>query len=198
MSSWLPVSVRRARPNSRMGALLACLLCLGSLIPMVALADKEDETTSDPVAYKVKAAYLYNFTRLIEWPEESLADPEAPLRVCIVGEDPFGSMLDPMTERKAKGRGIAIERMSRGDDYGLCHLLFISASEDERLPQILSMIGDRPALTVSDLTDFASQGGIIGFVIRDGKVRFEINLKRAREVGIRISARLLKIAMLII
>jgi hypothetical protein len=147
--------------------------------------------------YQVKAAFLYNFAKFVEWPEQDRI-ARAPIIFGILGEDPFGPELDAaVRNRSIEGRAIAIVRYRSLEELEPCHVLFVSESEDERLPNILEALADRSTLTVGDTHRFAARGGIIGFTMERQRIRFEVNLEAAKRAGIRISSRLLRLARVV-
>jgi len=153
---------------------------------------------SDPSEYQVKAAFLFNFTKFVEWPEGSFEDPQAPIVVGIIGDDPFGDDLGRIIAgQKVQGRSLVIRRERWGDDLRRCHVLFISASEHERSARILGSVQSAGVLTVSDTEGFAEAGGVIEFVIVQNRVRFIVNLDAATQGRLRMSAKLLALARVI-
>jgi hypothetical protein len=150
---------------------------------------------STPSEYQVKAAFLYNFSRFVDWPSGSFAQSGSPFVIGVVGQDPFGSSLDKVTDGKTvDGRNIIIRRFRRVSDMEHCHILFISDSERERLPRILDRIENKATLTVSEIDGFIARGGMINFAVESKKVRFDINSDAAERARIRISAKLLQLA----
>jgi hypothetical protein len=148
--------------------------------------------------YAVKAAFLYNFARFVEWPGEALGSGGAPLLLGVVGDDPFGSSIDQTVAGKnVNGHPIAVRRLKWGQNLRQCHILFISSSEARRLPQILESLRGSSVLTVADMDRFDQQGGIVRFLIEEGKVRFEINVDAADQAGLRISSKLLALAKIV-
>jgi hypothetical protein len=147
---------------------------------------------SQPTEYGVKAAYLFNFMRFTQWPP---AFADGPLRICVLGQDRFGPVLDTTVAGEAiDGRNVIALRISEPKEAPNCHILFISSSEDERLQEILLSIENLPVLTVSDAPHFVEQGGMIQFVLQQGKVRFEVNLAVCARAGLTLSSDLLKLA----
>jgi hypothetical protein len=145
--------------------------------------------------YKVKAAYLFNFLKFVEYPPESFADPLAPIVIGVVGEDPFGSALPQVVIGKTvQGRDLVIHVYRAGEDLRGAHILFISASERKRLPAILSGLRGSSVLTVSDATGFLDVGGMIQFVNEDQRVRFAINADAAARAKLKMSSKLLSLA----
>jgi len=147
--------------------------------------------------YKVKAAYLYNFAKFVEWPAEVFADPSLPLNVCVYGKDPFGNALDAINDKTAKGRKLVVKRYSRTKDLQKCQITFISPAEKENLTTILENIKGKPILTVSDMEAFADRGGIIFLYKYKNKIRMEINIDAAEESALKMSSKLLKLAQVI-
>lgn len=149
-----------------------------------------------PTEYQVKAAFLYNFGRFVEWPAR--ARPPANLTICVLGDDPFGPVLDGLIEGKSiQGRKLVARRPERVEDAGDCHILFISSSENGRLAQILAALRGRSVLTVGEAERFAHRGGMINFRLEGSKVRFEINLDATEQEGLTVSSQLLKLATII-
>ncbi len=146
--------------------------------------------------YPIKAAYLYNFGRYVEWPAASFGEKDAPFVIGIGGEEGIGEILDSIAhEKKLEGRSIVIKRFNSSADFSACHILFISRSvseaEEERF---LAKARGNPILVVGEKPEFLSRGGIINFTVEDNKVRFEISPKDAKIAGLKISAKLLSLA----
>jgi hypothetical protein len=160
-----------------------------------ALGGEPGAQSEQPTEYEVKAAYLFNFARFIEWPAEAFEDSTSPITIGILGEDPFGQVLEQTIDGKTvRGRPIVVLR-SRG--YESCHILFIGLSEKKNLNKVLERLSESSTLTVSDLEDFATRGGMVGFVINDNKIRFEINVDVVERSRLEISSKLLKVAEVI-
>lgn len=147
------------------------------------------------VEYKVKAGYLYNFTKFITWPE----DNGETFNLCIVGEDPFGDLIDPIEQRTAFGRPIKLFRFNSLNKEQHCHILFVSASikDNNILKSMFAIQADNKSLTVGESKEFAAQGGGIGFVNRQGNIKLQINLKVLQQSDLKISAKLLEVAELV-
>jgi len=144
--------------------------------------------------YRVKAAYLYNFLRFVDWPEQAFSSDDASYELCLLGHDPFGSSLTPVSSKRARKRSIHLRHLQPNADASGCHVLFISDSEAKRMPKILRRLRTAPVLTVSELPGFAKHGGMVGFVIDRGKVRLEVNLAAVRRSRLRMSSKLLEVA----
>ncbi len=154
---------------------------------------------SPPTEYEIKAAFLYNFAKFVEWPADAFADPRAPIVLGIVGEDPFGSSLDTLVSGKAvNGRGLVIKRLKPGSDLRNCNILFISSSEKKHLAQILASVNGASVLTVGEMDRFIQSGGAVNLLLEENKVRFEINLVVAARARLKISSKLLALARSVI
>jgi hypothetical protein len=147
--------------------------------------------------YAVKAAFIFNFAKFIEWPSQALAEPDAPLLLCILGADPFGDTLSAIENRTVKGRRLAIKRIRALETAGGCGMLFIARSERHRLEQMLPALQGQPVLTIADMEGFAEAGGVINLVMAEDKVRFEINLEAAQRARLQISAKLLRLGRVV-
>jgi hypothetical protein len=147
--------------------------------------------------YHIKAAFLLNFAKFMEWPSHAFSDPSTPLTLCILGKDPFGDALKTIEGKIVKERKLVIKRTQSVEDIKECHILFISTSEKENLSDILSRIKDMPILTVAETKNFCQSGGIVNFVLVKNKVRFEINVDAAKRTGLQISSKLLKLSKII-
>lgn len=145
--------------------------------------------------YQVKAAFLYNFAKFVDWPAEALGGSNGTLVIGVIGDDPFGGALDSAINGKTvNGRALVVRRLKWGQDLRFCHILFISASERKHLPQIIQSLRGASVLTVGDMGQFNQEGGIINFVLEASKVRFEINSRGADQARLRISSKLLALA----
>jgi len=147
-----------------------------------------------PSEYQVKAAFLYNFAKFVEWPDTAFTSNSAPLNICILGNNPFNASLDDIRDKTVRGRPLSIRMNPDIDKLNQCHILFISASEKNQLSYIIQRLNNASVLTVADMEGFTSAGGMINLVMQDNKVSFDINLKSARLAGLKISSRLLKLA----
>jgi hypothetical protein len=142
--------------------------------------------------YHVKAAFLYNFAKFVEWPPDAIA-PE--MRVCVFGGDPFGRALpETLAGKSVSERPLTVAYPATVRQLSDCHVLFVGASEDHELPRLLPSLAGTGVLTVGESDEFARQGGIITFRRERSKVRFEINETAAERAGLRISSQLLKLA----
>jgi hypothetical protein len=150
-----------------------------------------------PGEYQIKAAFLYNFAKFAVWPES----PEMPsdsTTLCVFGDDPFGAALDEAVGGKSiHGKPVVIKRMNQPRDAVGCQVLFVAASESQRLPLLLRELRGLPVLTVGDMPQAAQRGAVIGFRTHGNRVRFEINPDAALQAGLRLSSQLLRLATLV-
>jgi hypothetical protein len=150
-----------------------------------------------PSEYQVKAAYLFNFVKFVEWPEEAFADPLAPIVIGIVGDDPFGDALPQVVSGKTvQGRDLVIRKYRAGEDLRGSHILFISESEKKRFPQLLASLRGSSTLTVADVDGFLDEGGMIRLFSEENRVRFAINVDAAIRAKLKLSSKLLSLARL--
>ena len=147
--------------------------------------------------YLIKAAFLYNFLKFVEWPEEALPEGAGTIAVCLVGEDPFGEALESIKGKTVKSKDLVIRRVQALQNLGACQLLFVSSSEKNRLPEIIGALKGRAVLTVGELEGFTQGGGIIRLLIERNNVRFEINADMAERTGLKISSKLLSLAKVV-
>jgi len=151
---------------------------------------------SPSLEYEVKAAFLYNFVNFVSWPAGTFSEPSDPVRVCVVGDDPFGPMLDRTMQGgvAAVTHPIIIERARDNDAAARCLVIFVPQSMARRAEQIVRSAGSRPVLFVGESADFLQQGGMINFVVDGGRVRFDVNVAAASAQGLTLSSRLLRVA----
>jgi hypothetical protein len=146
-----------------------------------------------PGEYRVKAAFLYNFLKFIEWP----ANNDPGLTVCILGEDPFGNDIDALLNETVSNRKLSVSYVSDYEVLKKCNLVFISHSEADYLAEIIKTAREYRIVTVGDTEGFADQGVMLNFYLQENKVRFEINKDAADRSGIRISSKLLNLAKIV-
>jgi hypothetical protein len=148
-----------------------------------------------PSEYEMKAAYLFNFTKFVEWPTNAFARTNSPLIIGVLGDDPFGSVLDTTIQSKqVNGHPFVVQRFKTPTDLKPCQVLFISDSQKKRWPKIQSTLGTNSVLTVSENWDhFTDDGGIVYFFTQDNKVCFDINDVAAKRAGLKISSKLLQL-----
>ena len=148
--------------------------------------------------YKVKAAFLYNFTKFVEWPQQAFRSPGDPLTICILGENPFGSALTEMANASTlNGRRVGEREIRSTQEANGCQILFISSSERYQVRAIMKELQGASILTVGDVPGFARLGTIVDFILQDNKVRFEFNTAAAARAQLKISSKLLSLANIV-
>jgi YfiR/HmsC-like len=168
------------------------------LATAAARAQSDAPVRTPPTEYEVKAAFLYNFARFVEWPPETFHDAQEPFVIAVLGRDPFGPALDDTVSGKTVlGRRIEVRRATRAEDIHEAQIVFVSASERAGMPAILKTLERPGLLTVGDVDGFAEHGGAINFIMQGHKVRFEINPTKAEQARLKMSSQLLKLATLV-
>jgi hypothetical protein len=167
---------------------------LASLVLCLALVSQAgaEPRTAQTLEYPVKAAYLYQFLRFVEWPEE-----REHLSACVglIGDDPFQAALDrTIAGKTVAGRVLQVRRFEGLEDLGECPVLFVPRSEAPRLKAILAKVAPWRTLTIGEDAAFTQAGGMVRFFVEERRVRFEINLPAAHQAGLRLSSRLLALA----
>jgi hypothetical protein len=147
--------------------------------------------------YQVKAVFLFNFTQFVEWPEIAFRNPNAPLVIGIVGDDPFGPFLEEaIRDEKAGSHPLQVRRFQRAEQAD-CHVLYVSRSEANRQGPLLDALASKPILTVSDADNAARRGAMIRFFNENNRIRLRINLEAAKHSGLTISSKLLRSAEIV-
>lgn len=183
-------NIRRAAARLRSGSALA-LVALG-----VALLPGRASAAEESVEYAVKAAFLYKFGSFVEWPATAFASPASPFQLCVVGEDPFGAALDKaVSGQQIARRPVEVRRLKTVKPDSGCHIMYLAASETQRLAQITEALRGSSVLTVSDGRSPGAATGIINFVIKDDRVRFDIDDEAAAQNRLAISSKLLGVAL---
>jgi hypothetical protein len=179
--------VSHPRPPWRVALwLLGCWLAFG----FPALAQE-----APPTEYQIKAAFLYNFVKFVQWPTQAYAAATSPAIIGVLGENVFGDDLEKAIHNKViNHHPLRFKQFDSAEEATNCQVLFISQSEKKRFPQILESLRGKSILTVSESDHFLHDGGMINFIIVDLKVRFQINNEPARKAGLIISSDLLSLA----
>lgn len=182
-------------PGSRVrrwGMLAGCLLLAGwwgGAPRLCAQASRE---------YDLKAVFLYNLASFVNWPESAFESPTAPFVIGVIGDDPFGRVLDEVVANEYVGkRPFEVRRFRRSDDPSRCHVLFIASSESRRMRDVLRRVRGRPVLTVGDVPGFAEGGGMIGFATDEDHLQLFINPEATRESQLSLSSKLLEVARIV-
>jgi YfiR/HmsC-like len=154
--------------------------------------------SSGPTGYEVKTAFLFNFAKFIEWPASSFATPQSPFAICVLGQDPFGNILDATLQGKVIGeRPLAVRRLKDKSEARGCQIVFVSTSESLHLADIVGTLRGANVLLVGETNGFAASGGTIEFTFEDNHVRVAINTDAAARSGLMFSSKLLALAKLV-
>ncbi len=207
----------RLRPGlSRAGRMKWLCILLAAILGCLWVSSAYPETKSAQYQeYEVKAAFIYNFLKFVDWPEEKATKTGNQIIIGIIGEDPFGQAVDIFKDKTVENRALTIRRFeglrqlketaekdkqAREKLEGLktCHLLFICPSERKQTKEIIDFVGKNGVLTVGDTDEIIKSGGIIGFTMEDNKIRFDINLTAAEKTGLKIRSQLLRLAKRVI
>ena len=185
----------------RLGILIAIL---GMTLNGTPLAYAQTGDAPDSSEYLIKAGFIYNFAKFVEWPSAAFAQPDSPIVIGVLGTDPFGSVLDRLVQDKKIGqRGFVVRRYKWGKDLKDlkdlrdCKILFVSASEKAHTDEIIQLVKWLPILTIGETPGFAERGGVIRFTLEENRVRFEVNVDAAHQADLNISSRLLTLAKII-
>jgi hypothetical protein len=145
--------------------------------------------------YQVKAAFLYNFAKFVEWPTQAFKGSNDPITVCVLGQNPFGNALElAISGKSVAGRPFVVREIASANQAAGCHILFVSSSERKRFRSILGDLKIGGMLTVGEAQGFTADGGVINFKLEGGRIRFEINLDAAQQEQLRVSSKLLSLA----
>ena len=148
---------------------------------------------------QVKAAYLYNFAKFVEWPSDTFPDVTAPIRLCLLSDPTIGSELSQIVkDKRISGRSIVVVPIQTGEQGRSCQILFINSAQNWQVEHLLKVLQGASVLTVGETTGFVERGGIVNFVLQDDQVHFQVNHKAATQSRLRMSARLLSVAKLVI
>jgi hypothetical protein len=176
----------------RLGRLILALLLICPVQTQIPAQAQDD---SAALALAVKAAYLYKLAPFVGWPAGALPPAPAPFMICIVGDDPFGALLDRVVEGQRLGdRPIAVRRMDFAHADDACPIMFLAGSNRQSVSDALESLRGRPVLTITDSAGRFAAKGIVHFVIVSERVRFEIDDAEAERCGLRISSKLLGLA----
>jgi hypothetical protein len=182
--------IRSAWRQSTALILVALLSC--------ACAPVDRAQTEPPGEYQLKAAFLFNFAKFIDWPTTSFSSPQSPFSICILGTDPFGhAMDDVLRDKSVDNRPVAITRLKSIAQAKQCHMVVVSQSETAHLADVIQQLRGGGVLLVGESDGFAAAGGMIQFTREDNHVRFLINPDAADRAGLKVSSKLLSLARVV-
>ncbi len=171
-------------------------LCVASVVLTIVLLSpvSAKDCKENPPEYHVKAAFMYNFCKFIEWPDGAFEDEDSPIILAVTDAAPFGRALETLDGRRVGQRALEIREYRKPAEMGRCHMLFIAKSDRARTNAYLDKVSDAPVATVGENCDFLTTGGMVRFVQRASKLRFQINPAAMREAALTVSSQLLKLA----
>jgi hypothetical protein len=205
--------IKTVRTKTRLSGLTAAgitvLVMAVVLVVMITTSNVYSESKSAQYKeYEVKAAFMYNFLKFVNWPKEKSAQDNNQIIIGIIGEDPFGSAADVFKGKTIEDHQVAIkyfdnarqlkESSEKAQEIAKCYLLFICASEQKNVKDIIDVVSQRGVLTVGDSEKFIESGVIINFMLEDNKIRFDINLDSSEKAGLEIRSQLLRLARKVI
>ena len=168
-----------------------------ALIALTAAAVHAHAEGSVTDEYQVKAAFLYNFAKFVEWPAGTSGGSSS-IAICVVGQNPFGRMLeDTVNGKTVDGKTVVVRRVSELKGAAPCQILFVSSSERTRYAAILGELRSGHVLTVGETEGFIDEGGIVNLKLDSGKIHIQININAAEQAGVRISSKLLSLAQIV-
>src|SRR6202048_239716 len=184
---------------------LAILIAVLSMtLNWTASAGAQAGDAPDSSEYLVKAGFIYNFAKFVEWPSTAFAEPDSPIVIGVLGTDPFGDIINHVVEGKKIGaRGFVVRRFKWSKDlkdlkeFKECRILFVSSSEKLHFEEVVDAVKALPILTVGEAPGFAERGGMIRLMLEDNRVRLEVNVEAAQHGNLNISSRLLTLARII-
>jgi hypothetical protein len=148
--------------------------------------------------YRVKAAFLFNFAKFVEWPAHAFKTPADPIVICVLGQNPFGKVLEETVSGKVVGgRTLGVRRISDTELACTCHILFVNTSKRKQLRSVIGRLKGAGVLSVGEYEGFTADGGVINFRMERGSVRLEINVAAAEYADLHISAKLLSLAQVV-
>jgi hypothetical protein len=153
---------------------------------------------NSPSEYQVKAAFLFNFAKFVEWPPDTFANATTPIALCVFRHDPFGSALDEVIRGKTiNNRELVARRIHELSELKGCQILFVAEREEKQLPEILASLKGASSLVVGEATEFAERGGAIQFFLENNKLRFAINVDAVQRSRLQASSKLLALARIV-
>ena len=172
------------------------ILCLTTALVSISLNTQAEESVS--LEYQVKAAFILNFAKFVDWPSQTFSNTQSPVVIGVLGQNPFGGVLEETIQNQTLNSRLFIVKYSPNlQELKTCQIIFISQSEKGSVRDILSQLRGSSVLTVSDVDNFAENGGIIHFIREENKVRFEINREAAEQANLKISSKLLSLAQIV-
>ena len=178
--------------------LCAALVGLCSVVLCVAIAAPGFAQSDSPSEYQVKAAFLFNFAKFVDWPVDTYPSPQSAFAICVLGDDPFGALLDNTLAGKSLGtHPVVPRRIKEFNELRHCQIVFVSSSERQNYTQIVETARGSRVLLVGETEGFAASGGAVEFTLESNHVRFAINPEAAQRAGLTLSSKLLMLAHIV-
>ncbi len=171
------------------GRLIRAGLCL--LISVLPVSHARDFSGDEGL---IKAVFVFNFAKFTRWPDGVWADIGEPLQICALGQDPLVKELQGLTGKTIQGHSVTVRQLESAPIPDACHVLYVATSMQDGYRDVITSLSARAVLTVSEIPQFARQGGMVQLYARDGRIRFNINLSAAGQAGLELSSRLLRLA----
>lgn len=163
---------------------------------LISLAQGPAHAEPASLAAEVKATYLEKFGDFVEWPDAAFAGPSDPIRLCVIGSDPFGAVLDQASHGQRIGaHPLVLVRLDKIERAPPCHILFAAGSSKQSIADVLDKVRGAPVLTITDGAGNSAAHGIINFVVVSDRIRFQIDEAAAMQSGLAISSKLLSLAI---
>jgi hypothetical protein len=199
-----PFFARRRKPDSRFAEpgrrifsseFRRFLTCAALIFAAIIGLNLNGLAQQPPSEYEVKAAFLFNFAKFVDWPQEVFADTNSPIVVGVLGKNVFGDSLEKIiNDRKVNNRSFQFRKYASVTEVTNCQILFVSSSEKNDFAKILGALHNASILTVSEADGFIQAGGMINFMLQDDKIRFQISDEAAKKARLKISSKLLSLA----
>jgi YfiR/HmsC-like len=181
------------------GRAIRCVALLAAFFLLLARSGQRISAQTSAEEYRVKAAFIFHFAQLVDWPPEAQTGTDSSLVLCTLGEDPFQGALEGTIAGKAVGnRVMRIRHLGEPQDLQACQILFLGKAQSKRIPLLVTNLHNAPVLTVGETAGFLDAGGMIDFLLEDNKLRFEVNLKAAESADLKIGSRLLVLAQRVV
>ena len=166
------------------------LLCSGGLVRVAPALEPIDE-------YTLKAAFLYNFAKFVEWPLNSFADNTSPFSLCVLGNDPFGANLETLAKKPVRERTLVIKHIRSITALSGCHILYVSPQELPQLEALLHNLEKAPVLTVCDTESCAESGLMLNMRMAENRVHLDMNLDAVQRTPLKVSSQLIKLTRIV-
>ncbi|MDP1947537.1 MAG: YfiR family protein [Nitrospirota bacterium] len=188
----LPIETGGARAALRTALTALCIVIFSSVCTGIRAQAQEPNAE-----YQLKAAFLFNFAKFVEWPDSSSSSSSAPLTICVLGNDPFGASLDAIEEKTIKGRALAVKRLRSIGGTKDCQILYVSPNELTHMAEIVRSLQKTPVLTVCDVESCAEAGIMLNMRMVENRVQLDMNLDVVQRTPLKVSSQLMKLTRIV-